>query len=154
MLRTAQSLPLKGLSTLSFDAGRFPPTLPACYRAIWQLPGPDSHRQATTSLRPKTTYMVTSVCWAHESARLVLRLAQENLCWATDASTANWLGSGHRLGATTIRRILTAGRSQWPPTLGSGRPVGATPCIMRTCRGRPYTVSPRRLGHLWRETMF
>ena len=49
MLRTAQSLPPTGLSTLGFDAGRFPPTPPACYRASWQLPGPDSHRQATTS---------------------------------------------------------------------------------------------------------
>jgi hypothetical protein len=39
-----------GLLTLGFDAGRFPPTPPACYRASWQLPGPDSHRQATTSL--------------------------------------------------------------------------------------------------------
>jgi hypothetical protein len=50
MLRTAQSLPLTGLSTLGSGAGRFPPTPPACYRASWQLPGPDSHRQATTSL--------------------------------------------------------------------------------------------------------
>ena len=41
----------KGLSTLGFDARRFPLTPPACYRASWQLPGPDSHRQATTSLR-------------------------------------------------------------------------------------------------------
>jgi len=49
MLRTAQSLPLKGLSTLGFDAGRFPPTPPVCYQASWQLPGPDFHRQATTS---------------------------------------------------------------------------------------------------------
>src|SRR5215218_4813103 len=58
-LRTARSLPPKGLSTLGFDAGRFPPTPPACYRASWQLPGPDSHRQATTSLcwirSPQTT---------------------------------------------------------------------------------------------------
>src|SRR5215210_1686006 len=49
-LRTARSLPPKGLSTLGFDTGRFPPTPPACYRASWPLPGPDSHRQATTSL--------------------------------------------------------------------------------------------------------
>ena len=41
--------PSTGLLTLGFNAGRFPPTLPACYRASWQLPGPDSHRQATTS---------------------------------------------------------------------------------------------------------
>ncbi len=42
--------PPKGLSTLGFEARRFPLTPPACYRASWQLPGPDSHRQATTSL--------------------------------------------------------------------------------------------------------
>ena len=49
MLRTGQSPPPTGLLTLRFDAGRFPPTPAACYRASWQLPGPDSHRQATTS---------------------------------------------------------------------------------------------------------
>jgi hypothetical protein len=51
-LRTARSLPLEGLLTLRFDAGRFPPTPAACYRAPWRLPGPDSHRLATTSFRP------------------------------------------------------------------------------------------------------
>jgi len=35
MLRAGQSLPLEGLSTLGFDAGRFPPTPPTCYRASW-----------------------------------------------------------------------------------------------------------------------
>jgi hypothetical protein len=49
MLRTAQSLPPKGLLTLGFDPARFQTKPPACYRASWQLPGPDSHRQATTS---------------------------------------------------------------------------------------------------------
>jgi hypothetical protein len=34
-----------------FDPTRFQTELPACYRASWQLPGPDSHRQATTSFR-------------------------------------------------------------------------------------------------------
>jgi hypothetical protein len=53
MLRTAQLLPLVGLLTLGFDAGRFPPAPPVCYRASWQLPGPDLHRQAMTSLRSK-----------------------------------------------------------------------------------------------------
>lgn len=56
MLRTAALLPLAGLSTLGFDAGRFPPTPPVCYRASWQLPGPDFHRQAATSLRLKISY--------------------------------------------------------------------------------------------------
>ena len=51
MLRTASSLPLAGLLTLGSGPARFPPTPPACYRASWQLPGPDFHRQATTSLR-------------------------------------------------------------------------------------------------------
>ena len=50
MLRTAQLLLPEELSTLGFDAGRFPPTPPACYRASWQLPGPDLHRRATASL--------------------------------------------------------------------------------------------------------
>jgi hypothetical protein len=59
MLRTAQLLPLKGLLTLHFDAGRFPPTPAACYRAPWRLPGPDSHRLAMTSFR---TNQITS--WA------------------------------------------------------------------------------------------
>ena len=57
MLRTAQSLPLEGLSTLGFDPTRFQAGPPACYRASWQLPGPDFHRQATTSLRLKVNYM-------------------------------------------------------------------------------------------------
>src|SRR6185369_15794441 len=42
-----------GLSTLGFDPARFQTKPPACYRASsWQLPGPDSHRHATTSFRP------------------------------------------------------------------------------------------------------
>ena len=49
-LRTARSHTPNGCLTLRFDPGRFPPKPAACYRASWQLPGPDSHRQATTSL--------------------------------------------------------------------------------------------------------
>jgi hypothetical protein len=43
--------PPEGLLTLHFDTGRFPPAPAACYRAPWRLPGPDSHRLATTSFR-------------------------------------------------------------------------------------------------------
>ena len=50
MLRTVQMLLPEELSTLGFDPARFPAEPPACYRASWQLPGPDLHRQATTSL--------------------------------------------------------------------------------------------------------
>ncbi len=57
MLRTASSLPPKGLLTLGSDPARFPTEPPACNRASWQLPGPDSDRQATTSLRTRTTTM-------------------------------------------------------------------------------------------------
>ena len=59
MLRTASSLPPQGLLTLGSGPARFQTTPPACYRASWQLPGPDSHRQATTSLR--TTRSTTTL---------------------------------------------------------------------------------------------
>src|SRR5258705_3092043 len=41
----------KRLSTLGSALARFQTRTPACYRASWQLPGPDFHRQATTSFR-------------------------------------------------------------------------------------------------------
>ena len=83
MLRTAQSLPLQGLLTLGFDPTRFPVEPPACYRASWQLPGPDSHRQATTSLslsvHPKG---LTSNCLgAHDREGYKTWKAGENIAW-------------------------------------------------------------------------
>ena len=57
MLRTAPSLPHTGLLTLGSDPARFQTEPPACYRASWQLPGPDFHRQATTSLRTRRNTM-------------------------------------------------------------------------------------------------
>jgi hypothetical protein len=57
--------PPKGLSTLGFDPTRFQTKPPACYQASWQLPGPDSHRQATTSLCWITIYISTSNDLAH-----------------------------------------------------------------------------------------
>ena len=39
MLRTGRLLPPKRLSTMRFDAGRFPPAPAVCYRAPWRLPG-------------------------------------------------------------------------------------------------------------------
>jgi hypothetical protein len=67
MLRTAQSLPPTGLSTLGFDPARYQTEPPACYRASWQLPGRDSHPLATTSL---CSDQVTEIApppnrWAH-----------------------------------------------------------------------------------------
>ena len=52
MLRTARSHTPEGCLTLRFDPRRFPPKPAACYRASWQLPGPDLPRQAMTSLAP------------------------------------------------------------------------------------------------------
>jgi len=49
--------PFTGLLTLGSDPARFPAEPPACYRASWQLPGPDFHRQATTSLRTRRSTM-------------------------------------------------------------------------------------------------
>lgn len=48
-------------------AGRFHPTPPVCYLASWQLPGPDFHRQATTSLRTTINHLhgQPPLCWAH-----------------------------------------------------------------------------------------
>jgi hypothetical protein len=40
-----------GLTVLGSSPARFQAEPPACYRAPWRLPGPDFHRQATTSFR-------------------------------------------------------------------------------------------------------
>jgi hypothetical protein len=59
---------------LGSDPARFPAELPACYRASWQLPGPDFHRQATTSLRTASSAATSPrrlpLCWAHKRSRL------------------------------------------------------------------------------------
>ena len=73
MLRTVQSLPQTGLSTLGSGPARFQTTPPACYRASWQLPGPDSHRQATTSLRTKIHHGTKSQCHHRSAGRTNLR---------------------------------------------------------------------------------
>ena len=76
MLRTASSLPLAGLLTLGSGPARFQTEPPACYRASWQLPGPDFHRQATTSLRTRANTMAFTsrchllLCWAHEKTSM------------------------------------------------------------------------------------
>jgi hypothetical protein len=65
--------PPEGLLTLGSDPARFQTEPPACYRASWQLPGPDFHRQATTSLRTArsaaTSQRHLPLCWAHGSPR-------------------------------------------------------------------------------------
>ena len=109
MLRTVRLLPLTGLSTLGFDTRRFPLMPPACYRASWQLPGPDSHRQATTSLRLTINHLTRSTSslldaqWNKIEHRLFSQI------------TMNWRGrplTSHEtilklIGATTTATGLT-----------------------------------------------
>ena len=97
MLRTAQLLLPEELSTLGFDAGRFPPTPPACYRASWQLPGPDLHRRATASLSLSVQLdRITSNCldarrgWASRRRGTIIAMT---LSWV--ASHFRWnIGDG------------------------------------------------------------
>ena len=48
-----RQLALKVSLTVGSGPARFQTEPPACHRASWQLPGPDFHRQATTSLRTR-----------------------------------------------------------------------------------------------------
>jgi len=94
-LRTAQSLPPTGLSTLGFDPIRFQTEPPACYRASWQLPGRNSHPLATTSLcSDQVISSTTSDRWAHvafppesDVPRQPARMAAEGLA-AIDSDEA------------------------------------------------------------------
>ena len=67
--------PFTGLLTLGSDPARFQTEPPACYRASWQLPGPDFHRQATTSLQTRRNtmalrYGVISCSAGHEKGSM------------------------------------------------------------------------------------
>jgi hypothetical protein len=58
--------PPKGLSTLGFDRNRFQSQPPVCYRAPWRLPGPDSHRLATTSFGwLMSSHLTPPALWTH-----------------------------------------------------------------------------------------
>jgi hypothetical protein len=74
-----------GLLTLGFDPARFPAEPPACYRASWQLPGPDSHRQATTSLTLDQVYITSNWLGARNTEA---SLNAGNLGWF------GWFGAG------------------------------------------------------------
>jgi len=98
MLRAGQLLPPKGLLTLRFSTGRFPPALAACYRASWQLPGPDFHRLADTSLRVDHLNVTTS--WSslctHAAGHTKLRLG--HLPEAAERERAERRVTGERPG--------------------------------------------------------
>src|SRR5262249_37776306 len=72
---------LAGLLTLGSGPARFQTRAPACYRASWQLPGPDFHRQATTSLRKRRKHHGSTsrchlllFCWAHETSSVIVEV--------------------------------------------------------------------------------
>src|SRR5271165_7568441 len=97
MLRAGQLLPPKGLLTLRFSTGRFPPALAACYRASWQLPGPDFHRLADTSLRVDHLNVTTS--WSslctHAAGHTKLRLGASR-AEVPEAASRSPASSGER----------------------------------------------------------
>src|SRR5205807_1014276 len=79
--------PPQGLLTLGFDPARFQTEPPACYRASWQLPGPDSHRQATTSLCwIRSAQTTTSKRWAHSLCRCKFAGGSGSRWWSVYAA--------------------------------------------------------------------
>lgn len=54
LARLKEAGPVRERTTQRTDSTH---VLAVCYRASWQLPGPDFHRQATTSLRLKISYI-------------------------------------------------------------------------------------------------
>jgi hypothetical protein len=138
-LRTAQLLPLKGLSTLGSGPARFQARPPACYRAPWRLPGPDFHRQATTSFRSgHDRWTITSVIsgrtgWstnrttATRTANPVARSkGRKTHAHAADRARSA-LGYNWRPGRVyflTLLEPLAGTTGLWP--LPPGRPASAT----------------------------
>jgi hypothetical protein len=102
---TVQSLPLTGFSTLGSDPARFQAEPPACYRASWQPPGPDSHWQATTSYEHEETprhyvrHDVTSCSAGRTKSRIRVRWPMELASFPVAATPA------YQLDAVASRRI-------------------------------------------------
>src|SRR5258707_782411 len=142
MLRTASSLPPKGLSTLGSGPARFQTKPPACYRASWQLPGPDFHRQATTSLRTRgnTMHYVTVhllFCWAHEKTS-VTRVSALS---AAQGPGPGFHGRDTRPGSATM--VPGTGKGITSPTDVIPRP-GAIPSPES---GEPDNTPERNASH-------
>ena len=138
--------------TLGFDTGRFPPMPPACYRASWQLPGPDLHRQATTSLRLTINHLhdqppgLLDAQWNKIQHRLFSQI------------TMNWRGrplTSHRMivdliGNTTTTTGLTIhcvlDTDQYPTGITyTAKDVDTLPITRHEFHGEwNYTVEPTR----------
>ena len=111
MLRTAQLLPPKGPLTLGFDPDRFQTEPPVCYRASWQLPGPDLHRQATTS------FSLSDQLLGITSNFLGARIFEARDCSRTSAEVSE--------------RVMSLSRTTCPADMGRQPPTHVGPL----CRG-------------------
>src|ERR1019366_3434007 len=132
-----------------------------CYRASWQLPGPDLHRQATTSLRtarsPATSLRHLPLRWAHGIDHLGVGTAHQAMgrahrrCWPAPrwrrkpaapvprASAVNDLArpSGRRESGPTRTRQGDAAAAGGRPGAGGPRAPAARP-------HRPLAAPPSR----------
>ena len=91
--------PPTGLLTLGSDPARFQTEPPACYRASWQLPGRDSHPQATTSFSWIRSLQTTTsnagrtpVTWCKSSAlRSSVKTSAAQAAWSCATSSLIFL---------------------------------------------------------------
>jgi hypothetical protein len=141
MLRAGWLLPLAGLSTLRFAAGRFPPTSAACYRASWQLPGPDSHRQADTShawaTAPSSPPPLLVV--AHAAGQQETRARPCARCCQARELAPGYQGRAMRPGRSRLRAIAMALRMS---SNRSGSRQARRACHRRAGRRVPFASYP------------
>jgi len=137
MLRTAQSLPLQGLLTLGFDPTRFPVEPPACYRASWQLPGPDFHRQATTSLSLSVhPNGLTSNCLGARKIEASLSQSQFAALLGVSVRTLQGWEQGRKQPGGAARTLLTSARTNPKALLAVADKRRVAAVVPGVCAGR------------------